>query len=48
MIDNRHSPVHDEAHTGTIKTPKQLLLAVFFSFVIPVFAIIGVPSFSVQ
>ena len=32
---------HDEAHTGPIKTPKQLLAAVFFSFVIPIFAIIG-------
>nr|MDP2190765.1 c-type cytochrome [Rhodoferax sp.] len=41
MSDNRHANVHDEAHTGPIKTPKQLLLAVFFSFVVPVFAIIG-------
>jgi cytochrome c5 len=32
---------HDEAHTGPIKTPKQLLLAVLYSFVAPVFAIIG-------
>ena len=32
---------HEEAHTGPIKNPKQLLLAVFFSFVVPVFAIIG-------
>ena len=32
---------HEEDHTGPIKTPKQLLLAVFFSFVAPVFAIIG-------
>lgn len=32
---------HDEAHTGPIKTPKQLLLAVFYSFVLPVFIIIG-------
>lgn len=32
---------HEEAHTGPIKTPKQLLMAVLFSFVIPVFAIIG-------
>lgn len=34
-------PTHEEDHTGPIKTPKQLLLAVFFSFVAPVFAIIG-------
>ncbi len=34
-------PAHEEAHTGPIKTPKQLLLAAFFSFVVPIFAIIG-------
>lgn len=38
----------EEAHTGPIKTPKQLLLAVFFSFVIPVFAIIGLVSYVVS
>ena len=32
---------HEEAHTGPIKTPRQLLLAVFYSFVVPVFIIIG-------
>ena len=32
---------HEEAHTGPIKTPKQLLVAVFLSFVVPVFIIIG-------
>ena len=32
---------HDIAHTGPIKTPQQLLAAVFFSFVVPIFAIIG-------
>jgi len=37
----------EEAHTGPIKTPKQLLLAVFFSFVIPVFAIIGLVAYVV-
>lgn len=31
----------EEAHTGPIKTPKQLLLAVFFSFFIPVAIIIA-------
>ena len=36
------------AHTGPIKNPKQLLLAVFFSFVIPVFAIIGLVYFVVS
>jgi cytochrome c5 len=32
---------HEEAHTGPIKSPKQLLVAVFFSFIVPIFAIIG-------
>ncbi len=44
MSANDHTTAtdsHDEAHTGPIKTPKQLLAAVFFSFVIPIFAIIG-------
>jgi cytochrome c5 len=37
----------EEAHTGPIKTPKQLLLAVFFSFVVPVFAIIALVAYVV-
>ena len=36
---------HDEGHTGPIKNPKQLLAAVFFSFVVPVFIIIGLVQF---
>jgi cytochrome c5 len=39
--------LQEEAHTGPIKTPKQLLLAVFFSFVIPIFAIIGLVAYVV-
>ncbi|HSV83509.1 MAG TPA: cytochrome c5 family protein, partial [Ramlibacter sp.] len=31
----------EEAHTGPIKTPKQLLIAVAFSFLVPVFIIIA-------
>ena len=38
----------EEAHTGPIKTPQQLLLTVFFAFVIPVFAIIGLVYFVVS
>ena len=41
MSASDHTTAHEEAHSGPIKTPKQLLAAVFFSFVIPVFAIIG-------
>ena len=37
MSDNHH----EEAHTGPIKNPKQLLIAVICSFVIAIFAIIG-------
>lgn len=32
---------HEEAHTGPIKNPKQFLTAALFSFVIPIFVIIG-------
>ncbi|MDA8456682.1 c-type cytochrome [Acidovorax sp. GBBC 3334] len=32
---------HEEAHTGPIKNPRQLLWTVFFCFVVPIFAIIG-------
>ena len=41
MTDNSPATVHDEAHNGPIKNPKQMLLAVTFSFVVPIFAIIG-------
>lgn len=41
MSDTSQATDYEEAHTGPVKNPKQLLLAVFFSFVIPVFAIIG-------
>ena len=41
MSANDHTTAHEEAHNGPIKTPKQLLAAVFFSFVIPIFGIIG-------
>ena len=36
---------HEETHTGPIKNPRQLLLAVFFAFVIPVFAIIALVAY---
>ncbi|MFI5444038.1 c-type cytochrome [Polaromonas sp. UC242_47] len=41
MSANDHTTAHEEDHTGPIKTPKQLLAAIFFSFVIPIFAIIA-------
>ena len=39
MSDNSND--HHEAHTGPVKTPKQMLLLSFASFIIPVFIIIG-------
>ena len=41
MSDNSKTTAHEEDHTGPIKTPKQLLLAVFLSFIVPIFIIIG-------
>lgn len=38
---------HDAGHSGPIRNPKQLLIAVFFSFFVPVFAIIGLVWFVV-
>src|SRR3954468_15366297 len=37
-----------EGHTGPIKTPKQLLITVIASFVVPVFIIIGLVFFVVS
>lgn len=43
-MSDAHKPVindpHDMPHEGPIKTPKQLVVAVFFSFVIPIAAIV--------
>jgi len=39
---------HEEEHTGPIKTPKQLLVTVFFSFVAPVVIIFGLVAFVVS
>lgn len=36
---------HEEAHTGPIKNPKQLLITVALAFVLPVFLIIGLVYF---
>ena len=41
MSANDSNTTHEVEHTGPIKTPKQLLAAVFFSFVVPIFVIIG-------
>lgn len=41
MSDKSDATVHAEAHIGPIKNPRQVLLAVTFSFVVPIFVIIG-------
>ena len=48
MSANSHDHAAEEAHTGPIKNPKQLLVAVFFSFVVPIFAIIGLVYYVVS
>ena len=39
---------HEEAHTGPIKTPKQLLVTVFLAFVVPVLIIAGLVAYVVS
>ena len=49
MSNNSNAPGHDdEAHTGPIKNPKQLLMAVTVSFIVPIFLIIGLVFFVVS
>jgi cytochrome c5 len=43
--DAMSDSTQEEAHTGPIKTPQQLLLAVFFAFVVPIFAIIALVAY---
>ena len=40
MSDNSHDQAHED-HTGPVKTPMQMLMLSFASFIIPVFIIIG-------
>jgi cytochrome c5 len=42
------STQHEEDHTGPVKTPKQMLQLVFFSFVLPIFMIIGLVYYVVN
>jgi len=48
MSDTAQHQATEEAHTGPIKNPKQLLLAVFFSFVAPIGIIAGLVFFVVS
>ncbi len=48
MSADPHYQATEEAHTGPIKNPKQLLLAVFFSFLAPILIIVGLVSYVVS
>jgi cytochrome c5 len=48
MSDDAHYQATEEAHTGPIKNPKQLLLAVFFSFIVPILIIVGLVAYVVS
>ena len=48
MSADPHYQATEDAHTGPIKNPKQLLLAVFFSFVAPIAIIVGLVAFVVS
>jgi cytochrome c5 len=45
MSAEPHYQAAQEAHTGPIKNPKQLLLAVGLSFIIPILIIVGLVAF---
>jgi cytochrome c5 len=47
-IMSDHNTDHDEHHTGPIKTPGQLRATVIYSFVVPVFVIIGLVYYVVS
>lgn len=48
MSDKAHShDEHDAPHEGPVKTPKQLVLAVLFSFLVPIIGIILLVNFVV-
>ncbi|RZL96570.1 MAG: cytochrome c5 family protein [Variovorax sp.] len=47
-MSDEHYQATEDAHTGPIKNPKQLLLAVFFSFIVPILIIAGLVSYVVS
>ena len=48
MSADPHYQATQDAHTGPIKNPKQLLLAVFFSFIAPILIIVGLVAYVVS
>ena len=45
MADAHQTPDHDSPHEGPIKTPKQLVWAVVFAFLVPIIGIILLANF---
>lgn len=48
MSDSAQYHATEDAHTGPIKNPKQLLMAVFFGFIVPILIIVGLVSYVVS
>jgi cytochrome c5 len=48
MSADPHYQAKEEAHSGPIKNPRQLLLAVFFSFLVPILIIVGLVAYVVS
>ncbi|BEP59814.1 hypothetical protein GmRootV213_03680 [Variovorax sp. V213] len=48
MSADPHYQATEDAHSGPIKNPRQLLLAVFFSFVVPILIIVGLVAYVVS
>ncbi len=48
MSDKPTYTPSEDAHSGPIKNPKQLLATVFFAFILPIFIIVGLVSFVVS
>ena len=48
MSADPHSHATEDAHTGPIKNPKQLLVTVFFAFIAPIVIIVGLVSYVVS
>ena len=48
MSADPHYQATQDAHTGPIKNPKQLLLAVFLSFIAPILIIVGLVAYVVS
>lgn len=48
MSDSAQHHATEDAHTGPIKNPKQLLTAVFFAFIVPILVIVGLVAYVVS